>query len=76
MSTIRSLLEKHAQLPEKEKAKGREVSFYYLAQDIAENQGGMEIIFDARYWKKKPPGKRKFNGTRHVAVQKLLEQRK
>jgi hypothetical protein len=26
--------------------------------------------------KKKPPGKRKFNGTRHVAVQKLLEQRK
>jgi hypothetical protein len=110
LSTIRALIERHGQLPEKEQAKGREVSFYYLALDIAENQGGMEIAFDADYWethsqlslakyskllisiaekasllrylkttrgpKKKPPGKRKFDGTRHVAVQKLIEQRK
>lgn len=109
MSTIRSLLEKHAEVIPEEKDKSNEVSFYYIALEIAENQGGMEIAIDPQYWESqrklslasyckflvsvakkaslrryrktgrgpaKPPPKRRFNGSRHVATQKVLDQRR
>jgi hypothetical protein len=50
MSTIRSLLEAHAEVDEKDKEKRHEVSLYYMATEIVENQGGMEIAIDATHW--------------------------
>lgn len=50
MSTIRSLIERHAEIDEKANGVRYEASFYYIAQEISENQGGMEIAIDASYW--------------------------
>lgn len=108
MSTMGSLLEKHAQPDEKAKPPTAGASFYYMAGEITEYQGGLNIAIPASYWEAqrelslaaycrflvsvakqaqmrryqktgrgpiKPRPKRRFNGSRHIATQKLLELR-
>jgi Transposase DDE domain len=106
MSTLKALLAAYGKQPEPKKT--IELSYYYVAHEIAEYQGGMNIVFDERDWRKlaamtmsvfaklmktiathaqlkryrkdvrgpsKPRPKRKFNGSRHVATQALLNAR-
>jgi len=106
MSTLKALIAEYGNQPDPEHP--IELSYFYLAHEIAECQAGMNIVFNDRDWKKysdmttsefakwmksiakradlkryrkhvrgptKPRPKRKFNGSRHVATQTLLNTR-
>jgi len=106
MSTIKALLKSHGQPPKP--PKNFELSYYYLAHEIAQCHAGMKVAIRDTYWHKyakmehqkfrqflitiarnaclkryrkhirgpkKPRPKRKFDGSRHVATQKLLDAR-
>lgn len=50
MSTLKALIAKHGKQPVPENP--IEISYYYLAHEIAECQAGMNIVFQERDWKK------------------------
>ena len=106
MSTIKSQL--RANVHDTKSKQPIEISYYYMALEIAASQAGLEIAIDECYWDrfsamstsefvrffqatagnaipkryrkhtrapKKPPPRRRFTGSRHVASQKLIDQR-
>ena len=106
MSLVRQLLLKHGRYSERYEI--RDVSYYYLADEIARTQFVADELVQPSRWKtfsamtpiqfasflkrtaqaaslaryrkhtrgpKKPPSKRSFNGTRHVATAKILAER-
>lgn len=50
MSTLKALLAEYGKQPDPNKT--IELSYYYLAHEIAECQGGMNIVLEERDWKK------------------------